>query len=140
MIKKMVWNKYLQEEGLDKYPEIVKLFDSDSEAIKLVKQALLNDRILRPVFMQVLPEEKTGKMEICNKKVAEEKIKGDKILADYIMENKGIFLCGKPKIRTPDFSEFNLSPICKSFAFQFPGRSFPIHSKFHKVCVQLYPR
>ena len=36
MIKEMVWNKYLQEEGLDKYPEIVKLFDSDSEAIKLV--------------------------------------------------------------------------------------------------------
>ncbi len=82
---------------MGKYPEIVKLFDSDSEAIKLVKQALLNDRILRPVFMQVLPEEKTGKMEICNKKLAEEKIKGDKILADYIMENKGIFLCGKPK-------------------------------------------
>ena len=25
MIKEMVWNKYLQEEGLDKYPEIVKL-------------------------------------------------------------------------------------------------------------------
>ena len=47
--------------------------------------------------MQVLPEEKTGKMEICNKKLAEEKIKADKILADYIMENKGIFLCGKPK-------------------------------------------
>jgi hypothetical protein len=36
MIKEMVWNKYLQEEGLDKYPEIVKLIDSDSEAIKLV--------------------------------------------------------------------------------------------------------
>ena len=35
MIKAMVWNKYLQEEGLGKYPEIVKLFDSDSEAIKL---------------------------------------------------------------------------------------------------------
>lgn len=31
----MIWNKYLQEEGLDKYPEIVKLFDSDSEAIKV---------------------------------------------------------------------------------------------------------
>ncbi len=70
MIKEMVWNKYLQEEGLDNYPEIVKLFDSDSEAIKLVKQTLLNDRILRPVFMQVLPEEKTGKIEICNKKLA----------------------------------------------------------------------
>ena len=98
MIKEMVWNKYLQEEGLDKFPEIVKLFDSDSEAIKLVKQALLNDRVLRPVFMQVLPEEKTGKMEICNKKLAAEKIKGDTTLADYIMENKGIFLCGKPKV------------------------------------------
>jgi len=98
MIKEMVWNKYLQEEGLDKYPEIVKLFDSDSEAIELVKQALLNDRVLRPVFMQVLPEEKTGKMEICNKKLAAEKIKGDKTLTDYIMENKGIFLCGKPKV------------------------------------------
>jgi len=36
MIKEMVWNKYLKEEGLGKYPEIVKLFDSDSEAIKLV--------------------------------------------------------------------------------------------------------
>ncbi|MBE9543347.1 MAG: hypothetical protein IMF02_02550, partial [Proteobacteria bacterium] len=96
MIKETVWNKYLQEEGLDKYSEIVKLFDSDSEAIKLVKQALLNDRVLRPVFMQVLPEEKTGKMAICNKKLAAEKIKGDKTLADYIMENKGIFLCGKP--------------------------------------------
>ena len=94
----MVWKKYLQEEGLDNYSEIVKLFDSDSEAIKLVKQALLNDRVLRPVFMQVLPEEKTGKMEICNKKLAAEKIKGDKTLADYIMENKGIFLCGKPKV------------------------------------------
>ena len=70
MIKEMVWNKYLQEERLDKYPEIVKLFDSDSEAIKLVRQALLNDRVLRPVFMQVLPEEKTGKMEICNKKLS----------------------------------------------------------------------
>ena len=98
MIKAIVWNKYLQEEGLDKYSEIVKLFDSDSEAIKLAKQALLNDRILRSVFMQVLPEEKTGKMEICNKNLAAEKIKGDKILADYIMENKGIFLCGKPKM------------------------------------------
>jgi hypothetical protein len=98
MIIEMVWNKYLQEEGLDKYPEIVKLFDSDSEAIKLVKQTLLNDRVLRPVFMQVLPEEKTGRMEICNKKLAAEKIKGDKILSDYIMENKGIFLCGKPKV------------------------------------------
>jgi len=98
MIKEMIWNKYLQEEGLDKYSEIVKLFDSDSEAIKLVKQELLNDRVLRPVFMQVLPEEKTGKMEICNKKLAAEKIKGDKTLADYIMENKGIFLCGKPKV------------------------------------------
>jgi hypothetical protein len=32
----MVWNKYFQEEGLDKYPEIVKLFNSDSEAMKLV--------------------------------------------------------------------------------------------------------
>ena len=94
----MLWNNYLQEEGLDKYPEIVKLFASDSEAIKLVKQALLNDRVLRPVFMQVLPEEKTGKIEICNKKLAAEKIKRDKTLADYIMENKGIFLCGKPKM------------------------------------------
>lgn len=98
MIKEIVWNKYLQEEGLDKYPEIVKLFESDSEAIKLVKRALLNDRVLRPVFMQVLPEEETGKMEICNKTLASEKIKGDKTLADYIMENKGIFLCGKPKV------------------------------------------
>jgi len=92
MIKGMIWNKYLQEEGLDKYPKIVKLFDSDSEAIKSVKQALLNDRVLRPVFMQVLPEEKTGKIEICNKKLGAEKIKGDKTLADYIMENKGISL------------------------------------------------
>ena len=25
-------------------------------------------------------------------------------------------------LRTPDFSEFNLSPICRSFACQFPGR------------------
>ena len=83
---------------MDKYTEIMRLFDSDSEAIKLVKQALIKDRILRPVFMQVLPEEKTGKMEICNKTLAAEKIKGDKILADYIMENKGIFLCGKPKV------------------------------------------
>jgi len=97
MIKKIVWNNYLQEEGLDKYPQIVKLFDSDSEAIKLVKQAFLSDRALRPVFMQVLPEEKTGKMEICNKELADEKIKGDKILSDYIIENKGIFLCGKPR-------------------------------------------
>jgi hypothetical protein len=62
MIKEMLWNKYFQEEGLDKYPEIVKLFNSDSEAIKLVKQALLSDRVLRPVFMQVLPEDKTGKV------------------------------------------------------------------------------
>jgi hypothetical protein len=98
MIKETVWNHYLQEERLDEYPEIMKLFDSDSEAIKLVKRALLNDRVLRPVFMQVLPEEKTGKMEICNKKLAEEKINGGKILSDYIIENKGIFLCGKPKV------------------------------------------
>ena len=98
MIKEMLWNKYFQEEGLDKYPEIVKLFNSDSEAIKLVKQALLSDRVLRPVFMQVLPEDKTGKMEICNKTLAAEKIIGDETLADYIMENKGIFLCGKPKV------------------------------------------
>ncbi len=83
---------------MDKYPEILKLFDSGSEAIKLVKQALLDDRVLRPVFMQVLPEEKTGKMEICNKELAEEKIKGDKTLSDYIFENKGIFLCGRPKV------------------------------------------
>jgi hypothetical protein len=48
--------------------------------------------------MQALPEEKTGKIEICNKKLAAEKIKGDKTLADYIMENKGIYLCGKPKV------------------------------------------
>ena len=27
MLKEMVWNKYLQKEGLDQYPEIVKLFD-----------------------------------------------------------------------------------------------------------------
>jgi hypothetical protein len=74
-------------QGLDKYTEFLKLIDSGSEAIKLVKQALLNDRILRPVFMLVLPEEKTGKMKICNKKLAAEKIKGDKILADYVMEN-----------------------------------------------------
>jgi hypothetical protein len=98
MIKETVWNHYLQEERLDNYPEIVKLFDSDSEAIKLVKRALLNDQVLRPVFMQVLPEEKTGKMEICNKKLAEEKINGGKTLSDYIIENKGIFLCGKPKV------------------------------------------
>ena len=94
-MKEIVWNKYLKEEGLDKYPEIVKLFDSDSEAITLVKQALLNDRVLRPVFMQVLPEAKTGKMKICNKKLAPERIKGDKTITDYIMENKGIFFCGK---------------------------------------------
>jgi len=93
----LVWKKYLKEEELDKYPEIVKLFDSDSEAIMLVKQALSNDRALRPVFMQVLPEEKTGKIEIFNKKLAVEKIKGEKTLSDYILENKGIFLCGKPK-------------------------------------------
>ena len=66
LINQMRWNKYLHEEGLEKYPEIVRLFDSDSEAMKLVKQVLLNDRVLRSVFMQVLPEEKTGKMEICN--------------------------------------------------------------------------
>ena len=77
MTKEEVWNIYLQEEELDKYPEILKLFDSGSEAIKLVKQALFDDRALRPVFMQVLPEEKTGKIQICNKKLAEEKIKGD---------------------------------------------------------------
>jgi len=98
MLKKTIWNKYLHEEGLDKYPQIVKLFDSDSEAIKLVKQALLSDSVLRPVFMQVLPEEKTGKMEICNKELADEKIKSDKTLSDYIIENKGIFLCGKPRV------------------------------------------
>ena len=91
MIKEMVWNKYLQEEGLGKYPEIVKLFDSDSEAIKLVKQALLNDRILRPVFMQELPEEKTGKMEICNKKIAEEKIKGIRFLLIISWKTKEFF-------------------------------------------------
>ena len=82
---------------MDKYREIVKLFDSDSEAIMLVKQALSSDRALRPVFMQVLPEEKTGKIEIINKKLAAEKINGEKTLSDYILENKGIFLCGKPK-------------------------------------------
>ncbi len=98
MNKEEVWNIYLQKEELDKYPEIMKLFDSGSEAIELVKEALLDDRVLRPVFMQVLPEEKTGKMEICNKKLAEEKIKGDKTLSDYILENKGIFLCGRPKV------------------------------------------
>ena len=98
MIEEELWNIYLQEEELDKYSEILKLFDSGSEAIKLVKQALLDDRVLRPVFMQVLPEEKTGKMVICNKKLAEEKIKEDKTLSDYIVENKGIFLCGKPKV------------------------------------------
>jgi len=98
MIKEEVWNIYLQEEELDKYPEILELFNSSSEAIELVKQALLDDRILRPVFMQVLPEEKTGKMVICNKKLAEEKIKGDKNLSDYIFKNKGIFLCGRPKV------------------------------------------
>ena len=98
MIEETVWNKYLQEEGLDRYPEIVKLFDSGSAAIRLVKQILLSDRVLRPVFMQVLPEEKTGKMEICNKKLAAEKIRGNKTLSDYIMENKGIFLCGKTKV------------------------------------------
>ena len=98
MTKEEVWTIYLQEEGLDKYPEILKLFNSGSEAIKLVRQALLDDRALRPVFMQVLPEEKTGKMEICNKELAEEKIKGDKTLSDYIFENKGIFLCGRPKV------------------------------------------
>ena len=95
--KKMFWKKYLQEEELEKYPEIVKLFDSDSEAIILVKRALSNDRALRPVFMQILPEEKTGKIEILNKKLASEKIKEEKTLTDYILENKGIFLCGKPK-------------------------------------------
>ena len=94
----MVWNNYLQREGLDNYREIIKLFDSDSEAIELVKQTLSNDRVLRPVFMQVLPEEKTGKMEICNKKSAAEKIKGNKTLSDYIIENKGIFHCGKPRV------------------------------------------
>jgi len=98
MNKEIVWNKYLQEEGLDKFPQIVKLFESGSEAIKLVKQAFLGDRVLRPVFMQVLPEEKTGKMEICNKELAAEKVKGDKTLSDYIIENKGIFLCGKPRV------------------------------------------
>ena len=98
MLKEKVWNSYLQEEELDKYPEILKLFDSGSEAIRLVKQTLLDDRVLRPVFMQVLPEEKTGKMEICNKKLAEEKIKGDKTLSDYIFDNNGIFLCGRPKV------------------------------------------
>jgi hypothetical protein len=98
MIKEEVWNIYLQEEELDQYPEIRKFFDSGSEAIALVKQALLDDRALRPVFMQVLPEETTGKMVICNKKLAKEKIKGDKTLSDYIYENKGIFLCGRPKV------------------------------------------
>ena len=98
MITEIAWNNYLQEEGLDKYPQIVQLFDSNSEAIKLVKQALLSDRILRPVFMQVLPDDKTGKIEICNKELADEKIKGDKTLYDYIIENKGIFLCGKPRV------------------------------------------
>jgi len=98
MIKEIVWNNYLQEEGLDRHPQIVKLFGSDSEAIKLVRQALLSDSALRPVFMQVLPEEKTGKMEICNKEMAGEKIKSDKTLSDYIIENKGIFLCGKPRV------------------------------------------
>ena len=63
----------------------------------IVKQALLNDRALRPVFVLLLPEEKTGKIEIFNKKLASEKIKGEKTLSDYILENKGIFLCGRPK-------------------------------------------
>jgi hypothetical protein len=98
MIKEEVWNIYLQEEELVKYPEILKLFDSCSEAINLVKQALLDDRALRPVFMQVLPEETTGKMQICNKRLAKKRIKGDKTLSDYIYANKGIFLCGRPKV------------------------------------------
>ena len=34
------WNVYLQQEELHEYPELLKLFDSDSEAIKLVKQAV----------------------------------------------------------------------------------------------------
>jgi len=41
---------------------------------------------------------------------------------------------------TPDFSDLNQSPICRSYACQCPGRSFPIHSKFHKVCEPLYPK
>ncbi len=69
------WADYVVKEQLDKYPLLLKQFTP------AIKEALLDDGNLRPVFMQVLPVHALGKVQIPQHAAA---------LADYEIDRKKV--------------------------------------------------
>lgn len=60
------WQNYLKNEQLSDYSELIKLFTPQ------MRELLLNDRALKPVFMRLLPDKYKGSMEILDFGAAKE--------------------------------------------------------------------
>ncbi|MDD4953495.1 MAG: pseudouridine synthase [Candidatus Omnitrophica bacterium] len=80
---------YLQKEGLSQYESLKKCFTPE------IIEVLLEDPALRPVFLQVLPDNCLGPLEI-EQSVAEKKI-GTLAIAE-IISSHSIFSVGSPEI------------------------------------------
>jgi ribosomal protein L21E len=86
------WAEYVIRENLEAYPELMPLYTP------AIKRALLDDPALRPVFLQVLPDDWMGTMMVPyhNETLVETAI-GGKTLLDYMSAYSG-FLIGNAEL------------------------------------------
>ena len=80
------WQQWLSENKLKGYKHLHEIFPD------AVKSALIRDSALRPVFMQVLPDEHMGQLEVVDSKAV------DGIGGIKILQKHSAFLVGVPKI------------------------------------------
>lgn len=81
------WEEYVKDlesiiPGFTTYTALLDLFTDD------IKKALLDDLSLRPVFLQILPEDSLGELVISDQDLVDTKI-GDKTLLDYMNQYRG---------------------------------------------------
>lgn len=86
------FQKYLISEELYAYPNLRQLFEASDPEIERVKEALLEDRVLRPVFMVKLPDSAVESFKILKPELLE-KMGGLELLREH-----SVFLAGSPAI------------------------------------------
>ena len=80
------FEKYLDREGINRFRELHHIFTTE------VKDALLDDPVLRPVFLQIIPDENFGEI-VVNKEVDIDGIDVRKIIS-----SNSIFNVGSPEV------------------------------------------
>ncbi len=83
------WAEYIQKEGLGQYEKLLPLFTRE------VKESLLDDPALRPVFLQILPTHSMGEIVVLeeNNNLIHQKI-GQKTLMDYMEQYSSFLVSG----------------------------------------------